>query len=299
MAWQATLDIDYRLEADAHTAGLVRTLAHGRHSGPLRILRSLYPEGPRTCHNVVVHPPGGVAGGDLLDLSLRLAPGSHALLTTPGATRFYRSAGDTARQSVKAYIAEDARLEWLPLETLVHDATRASNHLSFKLAPGAEMIGWDVLALGLPASGQPFERGRFEQRIDLAGASGDAWLERSVLDFDAPHADFTRRLLASPLGWGGCTVLATVWFARGVEEGASATITLDDRRSERLLDAARGCVTPDGAWAGVTAPSRRLVVMRALGSRVEPLMRHAIAVWSAWRRAAWDLDTCAPRVWRT
>jgi urease accessory protein UreH len=83
MSWHAHLSLNYRRDAE-------RTLVHDRHTGPLRVLASLYPEGPAICHNVLVHPPGGIVGGDVLELELTLGEQSHALLTTPGATRFYR-----------------------------------------------------------------------------------------------------------------------------------------------------------------------------------------------------------------
>lgn len=290
MAWHGTLDIDYRLTDDSEP----RTVGHALHSGPLRILRSLYPEGPRICHQVLVHPPGGIAGGDRLALALRLAEGSRALITTPGATRFYRSAADEAEQTLTAHVADGGRLEWLPLETLLHDGVRARNRLRFVLAAGAEMIGWDCLALGLPASKLVFERGRFEQRIEVDRADETpVWIERGLIDFDPAEAQRTRRRLASPLGWGGAGVLMTLWFASGQP--------IDDARRESLVDAARASLAgaDDGPRWACTAPNPQTVVARGLASRVEPLMRVATQVWAAWRRTAWQLEASAPRVWRT
>src|SRR5687768_3348963 len=111
MGWHGRLELRYRHDG-------TRTTVHDRHSGPLRVLQSLYPEAPGICHNVLVHPPGGIVGGDVLELDLALGAQSHALLTTPGATRFYRSAGETALQSLDARLEDGARLEWLPLETI-------------------------------------------------------------------------------------------------------------------------------------------------------------------------------------
>src|SRR2546423_8733596 len=150
MGWHGHLELTYR-----HDAG--RCLVHDRHRGPLRVLRTLHPEGPDVCHNVLVHPPGGIVGGDVLELAATLAPHTHAVLTTPGATRFYRSAGTPARQRVDIRIDDDARAEWLPLETICHPGAEADSRLRFELAPAAETIGWDVVALGLPASGEPFD----------------------------------------------------------------------------------------------------------------------------------------------
>src|SRR3954471_14245596 len=128
MAWHARLNLDYR--ADAATAG---TRLDFRHDGPLRVLKSLFPEGPEVCHTVVVHPPGGIVGGDTLSVHLALGEGAHALVTTPGATRFYRSGGTRAAQAIHARVAAGARLEWLPLETLVHSGAHADNRMAFEL----------------------------------------------------------------------------------------------------------------------------------------------------------------------
>lgn len=276
MGWHGRLNLRYRRDAE-------RTLVHDRHEGPLRILQSLYPEGPRVCHNVLLHPPGGIVGGDALEIELALDAGAHALLTTPGATRFYRSAGRQARQSVVARLALGARLEWLPLETICHRSTHADNRLHFELAPGAEMIGWDMLALGLPASGEAFDHGRIAQEIEVPGA----WLERGVVDGS------DTLLLDSPLGFAGHRVLGTLWFAAG--EPLTCT------RREALLAAARavtqGCELCD--TAGCTAPGERAAVLRVLARRVEPAMQLLGAVWARWRESAWGLTAHVPRVWRT
>lgn len=276
MGWHGRLDLRYRRDADC-------TLVHDRHEGPLRILQSLYPEGPGVCHNVLLHPPGGIVGGDVLEIDLALAPGAHALLTTPGATRFYRSGGREARQSVTARLAPGARLEWLPLETICHRSMRAENRLRFELDPGAEMVGWDMLALGLPASGEAFDHGRIVQQIEVPGA----WLERGVVDGG------DTLLLDSPLGFAGHRVLGTMWFAAGE--------ALTGARRDALLESARE-VTSDCELcdtAGCTAPGERLVVLRVLARRVEPAMKLLSAVWSRWRESAWQLRACPPRVWRT
>jgi urease accessory protein len=280
MAWHGSLRLDYRREM---LDGDARTLVLDRHDGPLRVLASLYPEQRSVCHNVLVHPPGGLVGGDALTISATLAPGAHALITTPGATRFYRSSGATATQALHATLADGARLEWLPLETIAYSGCLGENAMRFELAPGAEMMGWDLLALGLPASDQAFERGRFVQRIELPGR----WLERGAIDAG------DQRLLDSPLGWAGHRVLATMWFATGA--------ALAPARRERLLDAARALLSEHAlhASAGATAVHDGIVVLRVLAPRVEPAMGLLARVWAAWRAEAWALPACPPRVWCT
>jgi urease accessory protein len=276
MAWHGRLQLNYRLDAGC-------TTAHDRHEGPLRVLQRLYPEGPAICHHVLVHPPGGIVGGDTLAVEAALAAGAHALITTPGAARFYRSAGETAVQSVHARLAAGARLEWLPLETLAYDGCLGENRLRFELAPGAEMIGWDCLALGLPAADAAFAHGSFLQQLELPGV----WLERGRIDAG------DRLLRESALGWAGRSVLATLWFAAGAE--------IESARREALLEAARAtCAAADSAVvAGITAPNPQLLVLRALGHRVEPLMQLLVATRAVWREAAWSLTGAPPRIWRT
>lgn len=276
MGWAGHLQLRYEPSAG-------RTVCRDRHDGPLRVLQSLYPEGPAVCHQVLVHPPGGLVAGDSLEIDLRVETGAHALLTTPGATRFYRSTGDTARQQVHLRLAEGARLEWLPLETLVYPAARGRNAVDIALAPRSRMIGWDLLGLGLPASDQPFDSGHFEQRLSLSGV----WLERGVIDAT------DRRLLDSPVGWGGHPVLATVFALAGDAAPASAI--------EALLDAARAeaARSPLAATAGATAlAGGRGVVLRVLAPRVEPALHLLQAVWGAWRPGWMGCEPISPRIWR-
>lgn len=276
--WHAKLDLAVHCDESR------RCLVHATHVGPLRVLKTLYPEGTGIAHQVLVHPPGGIVGGDRLDIRLDLQPHAHAVLTTPGATRFYRSAGGTGAQHVHATLGSSTRLEWLPLESIAHSGCIAHNQARFELANDAEMIGWDLLALGLPASGEAFTAGRFTQHLELPGV----WLERGVID----SAD--TRLLRSPLGLAGHSTLLTLWFAAGRE--------MPGARVDVLVDAARECLqTHAGATpvAGVTALQQRVVVLRALAHRVEPAMTLAQAVRAAWRGVAWQLEPTAPRVWRT
>ncbi len=279
MAWQGRLQLDYRMEAG-------RTVGRDTHHGPLRVLKRLYPEGSALCHHVLVHPPGGLVAGDHLEIDIEVHEHAQALVTTPGATRFYRSTGDPARQSVDARIGAGARLEWLPMETIAYRGTHADNRMRFQLADDAQMIGWDLLALGLPASDAPFDTGRYAQRIDLPGA----WLERGILD--SAHPQF-QRLLDSPLGWDRQRALATMWCACGNDWPAPLR--------EALLEDARAVLaeSPVAARAGASAPAPGLVLLRALADRIEPLWTTLQAVRDAWRARLWQRAPETPRVWHT
>jgi urease accessory protein len=274
MAWQASLNLRYSLHAQ-------RVVAHHLHDGPLRILQSLYPEGDAVCHNVLIHPPGGLVGGDTLDITVHAASGTHGLITTPGATRFYRSQGALARQRSELHLEPQARLEWLPQEALCYNDCRAENRLTMHLAPGAELMGWDLTALGLPQAQLPFLSGSLAQHIEVPGI----WLERARLD----ASDL--RLMNSPAGLAGRRCIASLFLVCGSP--------LERARKQRLLDAARELIgAPDQALAaGVTSPHPQVVLLRVLTPLVEPAMHLLRAVRGIWRQELWQLPPSTPRIW--
>ena len=276
MTWHARLDLDYRLEAG-------RCVARHAHTGPLRILQSLYPEGNRICHNVLVHPPGGLVGGDTLDIGIHVAPGAHGLVTTPGASRFYRSEGEHALQRTAITLDADARMEWLPLEAICYSGCLAENRLTLKLAPGAELLGWDVTALGLPAAGKPFDAGHFCQHIEVPGV----WLERAHIKA------LDTRLMNSPLGLAGHRCMGTLFFVAGSK--------LARHRRQEALDKAREVIQthPLCTTAGATSPDGQVVVVRVLAPVVEPVMALLRQVWLTWRGHFWQQTACSPRIWAT
>ncbi len=284
MSWHGHLNLNYRRDGE-------RTTALDRHDGPLRVLQRLYPEGNAICHHVLVHPPGGIVGGDELHIDATLQSGTHALITTPGATRFYKSAGPMAVQRLTAKLDDGARLEWLPLETIAYRGCRAENHMRFELAPTAQMMGWDVLALGLPAAREAFDdpahaHGEFTQRIEIPGV----WLEKGTVRA-TDHL-----LLASPLGWAGLRVTGTLWLATGnAMPRALRDALLDEAR--RLISELDPCLGT--VHAGATSAHEQTVVVRVLAERVEPLMTLLTRIWAQWRQQAWGVAPCPPRVWRT
>ncbi len=274
MSWHASLQLDYTLESE-------RSVARYLHQGPLRILQSLYPEGDAVCHNVLVHPPSGLVGGDTLDMQVTVAPGAHGLVTTPGATRFYRSEAGLATQQIHARVETGARLEWLPLEAIAYNQCDALNRAVFELAPGAEMMAWDVTAFGLPASDLPYVQGTFRQHLEIPGV----WLERGNLSAD------DTRLMDSPLGLAGQRCMATLVFATGS--------AMADERIERALACARELLEASELRlsAGATSPHPQIILLRVLSPVTEPAMQLLRKVWAAWRQEMWDLPGTYPRLW--
>ncbi len=281
MAWNARLQLDYRSEPPPNAGEAAATRLRFHHDGPLRVLKSLYPEGPGICHNVLVHPPGGLVQGDTLEVAVQVQSGAHGLVSTPGATRFYRSSGEAATQQVTLTLAEGARLEWLPLETIAYPGCVARNHLTLDLAPGSELLAWEVCALGLPSTGQAFDHGHLHQRILWPGR----WRE------EAHVHGHDRRLLDSPLGLAGHRCLATLFLACGTAP--------TPQRREALLDALRDTLGRHGlsATAAATSPHPQVLVVRVLAALAEPAMALLQQLWAVLRHQAWGLGTRPPRIW--
>jgi len=272
--WLAKLNLKYEFQTP-------KTVVRDSHEGPLRILKSLYPEDPKVCHNVLVHPPSGLVGGDTLAIELELGEQSHALLTTPGATRFYGSDALLATQSMRAHVGQHARLEWLPLESLAYNRCHALNQMHFTLEPLAQMLAWDVTQLGLPGANLPFQEGVFTQHFEI----NNTWLEKASIDAS------DERLLKSPLGLAGKQCMGTLVMAQGspfdlqvvahhIELAQSAFQTL---HTELL--------------AGVTSPNPQVIVVRVLSKDVEANLNLLKRIWKMWRESWWSMPTTQPRIW--
>jgi len=265
--WHAALALDYRRDAQ-------RTVLTRRHSGPLRVQKALYPEGEALCHTVLVHPPGGIAGGDALSIDAQVGGGAGALVTTPGATKWYKANGRRASQRVTLQV--DGMLEWLPQEAIVFDQADVQSALSIEVSADGAMLGWDLVALGRTAAGEAFTQGRFAQEIRLHDDGALQWIERARIDgSDA--------LLESPIGLAGRRVFGCLW-------------ALGPRWRDDDLDDLRGRLP---AEAPVTRLAPRLLVARVLAQGTQAARRALEAVWRELRPRALGRTAVAPRIWAT
>lgn len=269
--WQARLQLGFERRQQA------TILARRSHEGPLRIQRPLYPEGERVCHAIVLHPPGGIAGGDELELTIDVGERAHALLTTPGATKWYRSDAWPARQTLALRVGAGAMAEWLPQESIVFDGSYADMVNRIELASGAAFVGWDVLCLGRTARGETFGRGRLRLHTELRREGRTIWLERAAIDGGG-------RVLNATAGLAGHSVTGTLLAA-------------GDALDTELLGACRA-IEAKGASFGVTLlPS--LLVARYLGDSAEQARDCFTRVWHALRMPLMQTAPMAPRIWNT
>jgi urease accessory protein len=270
-SWCAELALDYERR------GARTVLAARRHDGPLVVQKPFYPEGDAVCHSIVVHPPAGIAGGDELSVAARARPGACALLTTPGAGKWYRSGGSWARQSLAFEVAADACLEWLPQETIVFDGALADLKTDVRLGAKATYIGWEVLCLGRTGSGERYASGECRLQTRIGRGDRPLWFESGRIEAGGA-------LIASPAGLGGRTVCGTL-LAAAPEIATS------------LLDACR-CDKPASGEAAVTRLPG-LLVARYLGDSSEDAKRYFIRLWRRLRPALTGREAIEPRIWRT
>ena len=275
-AWYASLRLRFAVRA-GRSAMIER-----RHEGPLRVQKPLYPEGD-ICHGVVLHPPAGVAGGDRLDNGIAVEAGAHAVLATPGATKWYKSAGRDAAQLVRIDVAEGAKLDWLPQENIVFDDARARIATDVVVAPGGSAIGWDAVVLGRLASGERWASGALWLDTRVGGPDRALWIEQSHFDAASP-------LRSAVAGMDGLPILGTLWAV-----GQGATQELAEALAERLP------YRPD-LRAGVTcltAHGQSMLLLRVLGRDMEAVRHLMIDNWTALRMPIHGVPARPLRLWST
>ena len=240
--------------------------------------RPFYPDGERACHVYILHPPGGVVGGDSLAIRAVVERGAHALLTTPAAGKLYRSAGASALLSQDLNIADGAWLEWLPQETIAFDGARAASATRIALTGTAGFIGWEILCLGRPAARETYTHGEFVQRFEIWRDGAPLWWERNALAGGAPA-------LHAPWGLAGRSVVATLVAVGRVPSALPAL--------RELLNAEQD----DGEFA--VSQLRDVLVCRYLGNSAEQARAGFIAAWRLLRPALWGIEASPPRIWAT
>ena len=262
--WSAYLQLRFSRRDD------VTRLGARRHFGPLLVQRPFYPEGA-PCHVYELHPPGGIVAGDRLELDIHLEPGSHALLTMPGASKFYRSIGPTARLAQRFHLGADSTLEWLPQDSIFFAGARASLDSRFTRAPGARLLAWETLCLGRPVMNERFDHGALDSRLHIEMPDDPGLYER--LRIEGGQLD---KLAGHPL-------LAT--FCASPADPA-------------LLEHIRALLDELDNPAGATLLGS-LLVIRLLDHDNQHLQHTLQRLWHVLRPAVIGLPACPPRIWAT
>jgi len=266
--WQAALALGFRATEQR------TVLARRKRLGPLAVQRPFYPEGG-ICHVYLLHPPGGVVGGDSLAIDVTLGPSAQALLTTPGATKFYRSAGQRARQTQRLLVESGATLEWLPQENIFFPGAEVTLQTRVDLRGDARLALWEIHCLGRPAIAEGFDRGLIDSRLSIVRDATPLLLERLRVEADG-------RLRGALLA--GRPVSGTLIISHAAEGDLAACRQL-------LPCGGSDCV-------GATLIDD-LLVLRFLGDSTERARRLFTEVWQTVRPGTLGRSPGVPRIWAT
>ena len=267
--WRARLKLGYE------TRGGKTVLAENSHSGPLQVQKPLYPEG-EVCHTCILHPPGGVVGGDRLAIELSVSANGHALVTTPGATKFYRSGGEPAIQ-IQNLDVHGGLLEWFPQDSIIFPGARARIETNINLKGAAVFIGWEVLCLGLPTKNERFSSGTMHSSIRLYQDGRPLFIDRLGIT--------SEKDLDSPAGLRGYPVCATLLATGVAKETIEKLRQLLPENSETFL-------------TGMTMQNG-LLVCRYLGGSTFEARSIFQSIWTGLRPSLANRDACPPRIWST
>jgi urease accessory protein len=265
--WLATLTL--RFARDGATTRLVERT----HRGPLRVQKPLYPEGFGICHAIMLHPPGGVVGGDRLETEVDAGPAAHAFLTTPGAAKWYRANGRQSSQRVHLRVGAGGACEWMPQESIFYDAANVDLHHAVDLAAGARYIGSEILCFGRRASSERFTTGAVRQQMQVRLAGKLVWWEQGTI-MPGPAMD-------GLFGLNGRTVCATL-IAVGPPVSTSLLAAL------RALD----------PQLGITQ-MKSVLVARYLCDDSETARHALVRVWQHVRPHLLGCAAPLPRIWQT
>ena len=271
----ATLSLGFGRDGDA------TRLLKREHYGPLRVQKALYPEGPSVAHAIIVHPPGGVVGGDELLIQVAVDAGAAAVISTPGAAKWYRANGHVSRQQLTLTAGADAALEWLPQETIFFNEADVQLDTTVQLQGNARFIGCDILCFGRTASGERFEQGRVQQQLRILRDGMPLWLEQGRLSGGSTA-------MRSPLGLAGHTVCANL-VAVGVPLSPALMQALRERCS----------AIAEGRGRFGATQMKAVLLVRYLGDSSEVARHVMLAAWQLLRPALLAREATELRIWHT
>ncbi|MEN8391726.1 urease accessory protein UreD [Acinetobacter indicus] len=276
--WFAQLELGFK-GAENRTA-----LEHRKHHGPVRVQKMLWPEKTGVCHAIIVHPPAGIAGGDHLTFQMSAEQAAHALVTTPGAGKWYKTNQKQAFQHIDITVKDTSIFEWLPQETMLFNGAHANSETRVVLDDSASFIGWDMLVLGRQARHETFTEGSYQNRFQL-------YRNNKLLITDRLSFSGNDRWLSSCLGMNGHAVMASFWAVP--PEKFRSKFYLDQQ-----IDQIRELIMRMDIKVTLTLLDD-VVTARYLGDDVRQCHDAFAAIRAKLRHYWFDLDEEFPRIWRT
>jgi urease accessory protein len=149
---------------------------------PFKIQQSFYPEGNTICHNVILHTAGGMVGGDRLSQNIHLNENAQSLITTPAASKIYRSNGKIALQNINITLENDSILEYLPQEMIIFDGAKYNQHNIINLQDNSKVFLWDIVRFGRTARGEIFKEGNWQSKLEILHQEKPLYIDNIYLE---------------------------------------------------------------------------------------------------------------------
>lgn len=341
MSWASSLTLNFdtvkRTDTAKSMAATAKTrLSHRKHTGALMVQRALYPE-PRVqqgiCHILMLYPPAGIAGGDTLTIELHLDSGSHAVITTPGAGKWYGKDSvsqkhkarlddnDThqsmsqdemaayASQHLQATLAPHARLEWLPQESIIYNEANMHAVSRFDLADSSSLLTWEISVFGRQAYDEQFLQGHYHTGLNI-------YRKDKVIVAERVDQAAGSRWFTSNLGLADQHIYGSFW----------AVPSLSDVHDNRVLSASQTTQSTETALATTKQALTRYldntivalrqaiaqaklpiycthngqaINIRYIGADVRGCFEAFYQIREVLREHWWQLEHCRPRIWDT
>ena len=278
MTVAATLDRvgrDGTLRLGFERRGPATVLARARYTLPLQVLAPMALDDPAAVVSVV-NPTGGLLGGDRLTIDVSVGPAAHACLTTPSATKVYRTSGAPARQDVTLRLEAGAICEWVPDHTIPFAGSALRQRIEVEIADGACLILVDAFAAGRVGRGERWAFRRLESAVTVRDAKGRLLQDRFVLTDD------------------GALEPGALGATDGRPYFASMAVIAADAEAFRREVTARFAVEGEVLIAAGALP-RRGAVVRCLAASAPALLHAVDALWTTARREVLGLPPLALR----
>lgn len=276
--WRAKFAGEF-INVDGHTR-----LGPTEHFGPLRVQRPFYPEGLHCLHLYLLHPPGGLVGGDKLSIHLHAQTQAHVLMTTPSAGKIYRNiSGIKQGQYVDIQVEDQAIVEYLPQENIIFDDADAELITTVNIQGTGIFIGWEITCLGRIESDELFQKGGLCQSLTMTQNGAPLFIDR--LSLTAPSDLQTGRA-----GFQDKCVYGTFVINRNVmtSEIEEQLFQWQAQQNEiRSLTQVAITQKPD------------VFIARLLGDKAEQAREVFESLWTLVRPHVIQKSASAPRIWRT
>jgi urease accessory protein len=169
--------------------GPATVVAGCRYTLPLQVLAPVALDDPAAIVSIL-NPTGGLVGGDRLSIDVHVAAGAHAVLTTPSATRVYRTAGEPTVQAVRLSVGPRAVVEWVPDHTIPFAGSALRQTIDVVLEETAGLILVDAFSAGRIALGEAWRFEVLESAVSVRDPRGWLLHDRFVLRGRAGHQGF-------------------------------------------------------------------------------------------------------------